>query len=128
MGCASKLHTHGMWRQSVCCAGSEFQTRLFFKGEDMNYFGIIIGIISIAIIGIWHLIVIKGEYYFGRRKCVVVFAIVGIGCIGLSVFVGSKMLSGVLALNGFSSLWGIREVIEQERRVARGWFPKREGR
>ena len=35
---------------------------------------------------------------------------------------------GIIIWNGFSSLWGIREVIEQERCVARGWFPKREGR
>ena len=34
-------------------------------------------------------------------------------------------ISVLLALFGFSALWGIREVVEQERRVAKGWFPKR---
>lgn len=35
----------------------------------MNYSGIIVGLISLAIIGLWHFIVIKGEYLLGKRIC-----------------------------------------------------------
>ena len=81
----------------------------------MNYSGIIVGLISLAIIGLWHFIVIKGEYLLGKRICILIFAIIGF------IFICVSML----ALFGFSALWGIREVVEQERRVAKGWFPKR---
>ena len=33
----------------------------------MNYSGIIVGLISLAIIGLWHFIVIKGEYLLGKN-------------------------------------------------------------
>lgn len=41
----------------------------------MNYSGIIVGLISLAIIGLWHFIVIKGEYLLGKRICILIFAI-----------------------------------------------------
>ena len=43
----------------------------------MNYSGIIVGLISLAIIGLWHFIVIKGEYLLGKRICILIFAIIG---------------------------------------------------
>lgn len=91
----------------------------------MNYSGIIIGAASLVIIGVWHSIVVKGEYYFGKRICSIVFALLGFGCIAASLFVPQTEVSILLALFGFSALWGIKEVIEQEQRVKRGWFPKR---
>lgn len=97
----------------------------------MNFSGILLGILSFLIIGIWHPIVVKGEYHFGKRVCTPVFLCLGVLCCILSVIVSSQLLSVALALLGFSSLWGIKEVREQEKRVERGWFPKnpkRDGR
>ena len=91
----------------------------------MNYSGIIVGLISLVIIGLWHFIVIKGEYLLGKRICILVFAIIGFIFICVSMLTDNTEISVLLALFGFSALWGIREVVEQERRVARGWFHKR---
>ena len=89
----------------------------------MNIQGIIIGVVTFLIIGIFHPIVIKSEYYFGK-KIWPVFLILGIIGILLSLSFNSPMLSSMAGVFGFSSLWAIHEVIEQEKRVKKGWFPK----
>lgn len=89
----------------------------------MNYQGILIGAAAFLIIGVFHPLVIKGEYYFGRR-CLPAFAVAGVALIGFSLAVENTMLSAVLGVTGFSSLWSIHEVIEQEERVKKGWFPR----
>ncbi len=91
----------------------------------MNYFGITLGVCVYLVIAIWHFFVIKGEYYVGKTACTVVFAVLAVLCIALSLLIKSHFLSAIIAIFGFSSLWGIREVFQQERRVQRGWFPKR---
>ncbi|HBC26814.1 MAG TPA: DUF4491 domain-containing protein, partial [Ruminococcaceae bacterium] len=45
-------------------------------------------------------------------------------CIFLSVLAESSVLSALLSVLGFSLLWGIRELFEQEQRVKKGWFPE----
>ena len=88
----------------------------------MNFNGIIVGLASFLIIGILHPVVIKGEYYFGV-KIWPFFLISGLICIGLSTLT-ENILSIILAVLGFSLLWGIQEIFEQEKRVNKGWFPK----
>lgn len=89
----------------------------------MNFNGILIGIISFLIIGIFHPIVIKGEYYFGK-KIWPIFLISGIIFIFLSLSSSIGVLSAVFGILGFSCFWSINEIIEQEERVKKGWFPK----
>lgn len=89
----------------------------------MNFFGIIIGLIAFFIIGVFHPIVIKTEYYFGK-KIWPVFLIVGIICLLISIIVNDKIISAMIGVLGFSSIWSIHELIEQEERVNKGWFPK----
>ncbi len=88
----------------------------------MNFSGLIIGLVAFLIIGISHPIVIKTEYYFGK-KVWPVFLGVGIVFIVISIFVHQLMASTILGIAGFTSLWAIHELIEQEERVAKGWFP-----
>ncbi len=88
----------------------------------MTLQGVWIGAIAFLIIGIFHPIVIKGEYYFGKRIWPL-FAIAGVGCIALSLFLGHALLSAVAGITGFSCLWSIHEIMEQEERVKKGWFP-----
>lgn len=90
----------------------------------MNTIGLILGIVSFCIIGIWHPTVVKSEYYFGKRACIGAFLAIGAICLAISLCSSSDYISLVLALFGFSAFWGIHEVCEQEKRVARGWFPK----
>lgn len=93
----------------------------------MNFDGIIIGISTFAIIGIFHPLVIKGEYYFGTR-CWWVFLVMGLAGLIASPFIPDTMVSILAAVWGASSLWGIGELFEQKKRVEKGWFPKREKR
>lgn len=89
----------------------------------MNYLGIIIGIVTFIIIGIFHPIVIKAEYFFGK-KVWPIFLFVGVGAIVLSLFISNVLCSTLAGVFGFSSLWSIHELFEQEERVKKGWFPK----
>ena len=88
----------------------------------MNLQGIIIGIAAFVIIGVFHPIVIKSEYYIGK-KIWPVFLVVGLILIGVSLFIKNITISAIVGVAGFSSLWSINEIIEQEERVKKGWFP-----
>lgn len=84
--------------------------------------GIIIAISTFFIIGFFHPIVIKAEYYTGTRLWWV-FLVVGLACIGTALFIENTMLSAVIGVFGASSLWGIGELFSQKKRVQKGWFP-----
>lgn len=88
----------------------------------MNYIGLIIAIATFFIIGTFHPIVIKSEYYFGTR-CWCAFLIIGILFLGLSLTVEDQILSTILGVIGCSCLWSILEIFEQKQRVKKGWFP-----
>lgn len=88
----------------------------------MNYTGIIVGLATFLIIGLFHPIVIKAEYYFGK-KCWWAFALAGIIFGALSIFIESMTWSTITGVTAFSCFWSIHEIIEQEERVKKGWFP-----
>lgn len=90
--------------------------------ESTNLTGLAIGILTFLIIGIFHPLVIKGEYYFGV-KCWWCFLLGGILSIIGSVMVVNIFWSTLLAVIGASCLWSIGELFEQRKRVEKGWFP-----
>ncbi len=90
----------------------------------MFFTGIIIAIGTFLIIGMFHPIVIKTEYYFGTRPWWI-FLILGIASIIASLCVNHVVVSSLLGVLGASLLWSIGELFEQRKRVAKGWFPKR---
>jgi len=90
--------------------------------EYMTYTGVIIGLSTFIIIGLLHPIVIKAEYYFGKR-CWWVFALGGVIFGLLSLFVHSIIFSSISGVIAFSCFWSIHELFEQENRVKKGWFP-----
>lgn len=89
----------------------------------MNFEGIIIGISVFLMIGVFHPIVIKSEYYLGV-KCWPMFAIAGVATLIASLLISNTIISVLLGAFGFSCFWSIHELFEQRQRVARGWFPK----
>ncbi len=93
----------------------------------MLFDGLLIGLASFLIIGLFHPLVIKGEYYFGV-KIWPVFLIAGIALCGASLITGNFVARAILAVAGFSSLWSILEIFEQRKRVQKGWFPKNPNR
>ena len=88
------------------------------------FIGIIIGAGTFLIIGVFHPLVIKGEYHFGVRVWWA-FLLAGLAALTSSVFVGNIIASALLGVTGFTCLWGIGEVFHQRRRVEKGWFPKK---
>lgn len=90
--------------------------------SQYNLTGIAIGLVSFLVIGIFHPVVIKCHYHFGTG-CWWWFLILGLGaCLG-SLMISDTFWSAVVAVVAFSSFWTIKEIFDQEKRVARGWFP-----
>lgn len=94
---------------------------------EIGFDGLIVGVATFLIIGVFHPIVIKAEYYFGVR-CWWVFLLAGLASCVFSLFVKDMVLSVLGGVLGFSCFWSIGELFEQRKRVARGWFPKNEKR
>ena len=90
---------------------------------NLNLTGLIIGASAFLIIAFARYITIKVEYYF-TKKFWVVFLIIGISAIAASLIEDSFIFSSILSILAFNFLWGIGEIIEQEKRVDKGWFPK----
>ena len=93
----------------------------------MNWAGIFIGGVCFGIIGLFHPIVIKCEYYFGA-KVWPVFMVFGLGSLGVSLMIEDVIVSGIAGVLGFCSLWSILELKKQEERVRKGWFPRNPNR
>ena len=91
--------------------------------ETYNLTGLIIGICTFLIIGLFHPVVVKAEYYWGTR-CWWIFLLLGIAGVVAALLVREVMWSSLLGVFAFSSFWTIQEVFEKEERVRKGWFPK----
>lgn len=92
----------------------------------MNFIGLVIGIATFLIIGLFHPIVIKTEYYFGAKSWWW-FLVVGIVFVVLSIMVTNVIISTILGVVAFSSFWSILELRQQSQRVDKGWFPEGPG-
>lgn len=91
--------------------------------SNLHLLGLALGAATFLIIGLFHPIVIKTEYYFGTRPWWV-FLVIGLGSLAASVFVANLFWSGLLGVLGFTSLWTIKELFDQKKRVDKGWFPR----
>lgn len=89
----------------------------------MYFSGIIVGAAVFLIIGICHPIVIKMEYYWGKKSWWVL-ALAGTVFAILSLFMSNPIISTIVGAAAFSCYWGILEIFSQEKRVLRGWFPE----
>lgn len=90
---------------------------------EHNLLGLVIGLSTFLIIGIFHPIVIKCEYYFGTR-CWWAFLLTGIAGVVLAIIVKNVLASALLGVTAFSCFWSILEIFEQQERVRKGWFPR----
>lgn len=89
---------------------------------ELNFSGIVIGVATFLVIGLFHPLVIKAEYYIGVRSWWL-FLFLGIIAGIASLMVANLTLSIILGVVAFSSFWSIGEVFEQKKRVEKGWFP-----
>ncbi|MDE6400824.1 MAG: DUF4491 family protein, partial [Muribaculaceae bacterium] len=84
--------------------------------------GLFIGLSTFLIIGVFHPLVIKGEYYFGE-KVKWWFLLAGIIFLAASLITEGIIISSLFGVTAFSCFWSIKEVSEQVERVRKGWFP-----
>lgn len=92
----------------------------------MNFVGLLVGLSTFLIIGLFHPLVIKAEYYIGAKSWLV-FALVGVAFAVASLLAESIICSTLLGVVAFSSFWSILEVFQQRERVRKGWFPEGPG-
>ncbi len=102
-------------------------TDAIFLEYGVNFDGLITGASLVIIMWVGRLACIKGEYYF-TKKLWILFLITGLLSVVAALFVEPVIFSSVLSIFGFTFLWGIHEIIEQEERVKKGWFPRRKKR
>ncbi|MDR2563471.1 MAG: DUF4491 family protein [Prevotellaceae bacterium] len=91
--------------------------------DDYNLNGLLIGVLTFLIIGLFHPLVIKAEYHLGVKSWWI-FLCFGLISVFASVLVRNLLASILLGVVAFSSFWSILEVFQQEKRVKKGWFPK----
>ena len=92
--------------------------------EHIHFSGITIGIATFLVIGIFHPIVIKSEYWFGVRIWWA-FMLSGIAAMAVSLLCENVVWSSIAGVWSASSFWSIGELFHQRERVRKGWFPKR---
>ncbi len=90
--------------------------------SEINLQGLGVGLATFLIIGIFHPLVIKGEYYLGQRVNWF-FALGGVVSLFASLYMTGTM-SILMGVTAFSCFWSILEVREQRERVRKGWFPE----
>lgn len=91
--------------------------------ELSMFAGLGVGLATFLIIGLFHPIVVKAEYYLGTQSWWI-FLVLGILATVVSIFVANVFISSLSGVFAFSSFWTIKEVFEQEERVRKGWFPR----
>ncbi len=89
---------------------------------DNHLQGLAVGLGTFLIIGVFHPLVIKGYYHFGIGVRWA-FLVAGFAFAAASIIAPGLIASTLLGVASFSSFWGILEVHEQRKRVAKGWFP-----
>lgn len=90
---------------------------------EIHFAGLLLGLCTFLTIGIFHPIVVKTHYYFGTRPWWV-FLLAGLAGATGALFIADLFWSALAGIVGFSSLWTIKELFEQEERVRKGWFPE----
>ncbi|MDE5724654.1 MAG: DUF4491 family protein, partial [Duncaniella sp.] len=90
--------------------------------SSYNLFGLVLGLCTFLIIGLFHPICIKCEYYFGvgSRWWFLVLGLLGVAG---SLWISDPFWSSLLGVFAFSSFWTIGEIAEQRRRGEKGWCP-----
>lgn len=89
---------------------------------ELHFTGVLISVCTFLIIGLFHPLVIKTEYYTGTRLWWV-FLVLGLAVVGVAFMVENVFWSSVLGVLGASLLWSIGELFSQKKRVEKGWFP-----
>ncbi len=88
----------------------------------MNTFGIILGLVTLVIIGLGFVWVVRGERVLGANWWPY-FLFAGMVMILASLIIVNDWFSSFLGIQGASLIWGSTELKEQSMRVKLGWYP-----
>ena len=97
-------------------------TAYWIRVTNMNFFGILIGIFTLLIIGLGFPLVIQTERRLGYLWWPYMLGL-GIFIILVSLFLRNDWLSVLVGVIGGTFVWGSTELKEQAIRAELGWFP-----
>ncbi|MDR0927845.1 MAG: DUF4491 family protein [Ignavibacteria bacterium] len=89
--------------------------------DTISFNGLLIGVATFLIIGLFHPLVVKAEYYIGTKSWWL-FLLFGIISTAISIFITNVFASIIFGIIAFSFFWSILEVFQQAKRVRKGWF------
>lgn len=81
----------------------------------MTYIGLVFGVYVFLTIGIYHVLIVKLEKWFGTWPWLV-FLILGIICLALSIKNPNQVTSMWWGYNSFINLWSVKEMFDQHQR------------
>ncbi len=88
------------------------------KLKLMNFYGLVLGLVSFLIIGLCHPLVAKMEYYWSKKSWWILF-ILGFIFLIISFLVKEK-LSIIFGIISFAFFWSTIEIFKQHERVMKG--------
>jgi uncharacterized protein DUF4491 len=88
----------------------------------MNYFGLLIGVATLFIIGLGFPLVIHGERIFGFLWWPYMMG-AGVLLIIVSLLIHPDWISALVGVLGATFFWGSTELKEQAVRAEIGWYP-----
>jgi hypothetical protein len=88
----------------------------------MNSFGLLVGFLTLFILGLGFPLVIQTERRLGHLWWPYMLG-VGVLLIAISLFIQNNWLSVVIAILGATFAWGSTELKEQAVRAELGWYP-----
>ncbi len=88
----------------------------------MNWFGPVLGAITLVIVGLGFVWVIRGEYHLGYLWWPYVMGL-GLLLVVVSLFIHSLWGSALAGIAGASLIWGSTELKDQAVRAELGWYP-----
>ena len=80
---------------------------------------LIIGFISFLFIGLCHPLVIKVEYFYGKKTWPIFF-VLGIILTIVSLVIENTIVSIIAGVGAFSLFWSAFELVKQDERVRQG--------
>lgn len=88
----------------------------------MNFFGLLVGLVTFCVIGLGFPLVIRGERRFGYLWWPYMMGI-GLLFVVLSLFIRTDWICVLVAIVGATFIWGSTELKEQAVRAELGWYP-----
>jgi hypothetical protein len=118
-----KITKEGIIFEIKLCKHNYFANKTI-RRLQMYFDGIIIGFFAFLIMGLFHPLIVHGEYHFGIKIWLLFLCFGIIFCIA-SIIIKNTIISVMMGIAGFTSFWSIFEVFKQKKRVDKGWFPKK---